>query len=97
MEESLKFSYIELFRMTDKKSIPQLRMKFIRAYNQGVSISEIARRFNTSKNVINKWVKCCEHSGSDALSDKSRKPKHSPNKTDEAIQQRILALREKTN
>lgn len=83
--------------MTDKKSIPQLRMKFIRAYNQGVSISEIARRFNTSRNVINKWVKRCEHSGSDALSDKSRKPKHSQNKTDESIQQRILELREKTN
>jgi len=96
MEEPLKFSYMELYRMTDKKSIPQLRMKFIRAYNQGVSISEIARRFNTSRNVINKWVKRCEHSGSDALSDKSRKPKHSPNKTDESIQQKILEFRAKT-
>ena len=97
MEEPLKFSYMELYRMTDKKSIPQLRMKFIRAYNQGVSVSEIARRFNTSRNVINKWVKRCEHSGSDALSDKSRKPKHSPNKTDESIQQKILELRAKTS
>jgi transposase len=71
-------------------------MKFIRAYNQGISISEIARRFNTSRNIIKKWIKRYEHSGSDALSDKSRKPIHSPKKTDESIQKKILALREKT-
>jgi len=82
--------------MTDKKSIPQFRMKFSKAYHHGVSISEIARRFNTSRNIINKWVKRCEPSGSDALSDKSRKPKHSPNKTYESIQQKILEFRVKT-
>jgi transposase len=90
-------SYIELYRMTNKKSIPQLRMKFIRAYNQGISISEIARRFNTSRNVIKKWIKRYEQSGSDALSDQSRKPVHSPNRTDESIQQKVLDLKEKTH
>jgi transposase len=72
-------------------------MKFIRAYNQGISISEIARKFNTSRNVIRKWIKRYEQSGINAISDQSRKPVHSPNRTNESIQQKVLELKQKTN
>ncbi|MFP3492577.1 helix-turn-helix domain-containing protein, partial [Pseudomonas sp. SIMBA_059] len=56
--------------------------------------SQLARRFNVSRPTVDKWIS--RHVGGDlkSLAELSRRPHHSPNKTDDEILARIVAMKD---
>lgn len=74
-----------------------LRKEFIMLFNQaGVNKSALCRHFGISRKTGQKWLQRYEKEGDKGLTDRSRRPHHSPNKTDHGIEQNILALRDQT-
>jgi transposase len=61
------------------------------ARGQGVSVSELARRFGISRKTAYKWL--ARASTDEPLSDRSRRPRTSPTRTDEDIAQALVELR----
>lgn len=61
------------------------------ARSQAISVSELARRFGVSRKTVYKWMD--RHAAGEPLSDRSRRPEHSPLKTAAAIEQAVVALR----
>ncbi len=88
--------YGELYRQRNKQASMIGREKLVAIHAQTGSISATARRCETSRNVVRKWVRRFEAEGLAGLEDRSRRPRHSPNRTPEAVQERILAERDKT-
>ncbi|MEO0082566.1 MAG: helix-turn-helix domain-containing protein [candidate division WOR-3 bacterium] len=88
--------YGELYRQRKKQASMIGREKLVAIHAQTGSISATARRCKTSRNVVRKWVRRFEAEGLAGLGDRSRRPRHSPNRTPEAVQERILAERDKT-
>ncbi len=74
-----------------------LRKEFIMLYNQpGINKSALCRRFGISRKTGLKWVRRYRETGDKGLIDQSRKPHHSPNKTNHEMEQHILTLRDDT-
>lgn len=74
-----------------------LRKEFIMLFNQqGVNKSALCRRFGISRKTGHKWVERYQAAGDAGLIDRTRKPHHSPNKTDSKMEQTILTLRDET-
>jgi transposase InsO family protein len=78
-----------------EESIMSIRREFARlAGQEGANVRELCRRYGISPTTGYKWI---ERAGDPAetYQDRSRRPAHSPNRTDEATEQLILALRDK--
>lgn len=58
----------------------------------GLSVAELARRFGVSRKTVYKWMNRQAAHGSAGLTDQSRRPRHSPHRTPDAIQQQVLSL-----
>src|SRR5437762_11615837 len=70
------------------------RIEFIGSYVSGrYSITELCERFGISRKTAYKWIARFESDGVDGLKELSRRPKHSPSKTDADVEQRLLGLR----
>ncbi|MBY8965953.1 MULTISPECIES: IS481 family transposase [Pseudomonadota] len=61
------------------------------AHQQGVSVSELARRFGISRKTAYKWLARAEAGAS--MADRSRRPRHSPARTPPEAEQAVVALR----
>ena len=61
---------------------------------EGANMSELCRRFGISRRVGYKWRGRYEAHGEAGLADRSRRPRRSPGQTPEALEARVLELRE---
>ena len=84
--------YYRIMRMKSNYFELRLRMVML-AREEG--ISESARRFETTRVTVRKWLRRFEEESSDGLKDRSRRPKHSPNKLSKRRERRIVELRKK--
>jgi transposase InsO family protein len=65
-----------------------------------MSVSAAAMRFGVSRKTAHKWLKMFDadpNATASALTDRSRRPVHSPRRTDADIQSKALALRDRHN
>jgi transposase InsO family protein len=70
------------------------RREFVNfARQEGVNVRELCRRFGISPTTAYKWIRRGQEQ-SETYDDRSRRPLHSPNQTDEAIERKVLALRD---
>ena len=73
-----------------------LRQEFMAlAENEGVNFSELCRRFGVSRKTGYKWRRRYREKGSAGLPDRSRRPRHSPRRSREAIEEKVLAIRDR--
>lgn len=59
----------------------------------GVSVSEVAERVGVSRQAVYDWLERHRADPESGLNDRSRRPHTSPTRTDEAIEQRVIAER----
>jgi len=65
----------------------------IESYQKAQSIKKTAYLWGTSRDVVRKWIRRWEERGVDL----SRKPKDSPNKVPEEIEEKVIKKREERN
>jgi transposase InsO family protein len=70
------------------------REEFVRYYEQIENMAKACREFDITRKTGYKWWNRYQDDGLDGLTDRSRRPKTSPNKTPEETEQRILEVRE---
>jgi transposase len=70
-----------------------VRKKAIKKYLDGEKISHICTELNRSKPWFYKWYNRYKQKGEQGLKSKSKRPKHSPNKTPKKIEQLIINIR----
>ena len=77
-----------------KEATPMsLRTEFVAlAHGQGVSMSELARRFGISRKTAYKWLQ--RAAADEPLSNRSRQPHSSPTRTDEVMEEAVVRLRQ---
>ena len=76
-------------------SIMSQRYEFVTlASAEGASISRLCRRFGISRKTGYKWLRRFREGGAGALQDRSRRPRSSPNRTAESMEEAILRVRE---
>jgi len=80
------------------ESVMEQRLQFvIEARQQGATMSELCRRYGISRETGYKWLKRYESKlRVEALQDQTRRPHHSPQRTSEEQEQKVLAVRDKT-
>jgi len=79
-----------------EESIMSLRREFVELASQSrVNISQLCRRFQISREVGYKWLKRYREEGLPGLVDRSRRPKHSPGRTEAVIEKRVLSVRDR--
>lgn len=72
-----------------------LRFEFVKfALADGLTISELCRRFDISRKTGYKWINRFLQEGYSGLADRSCRPKTSPNKTRNALEKAILQVRQ---
>lgn len=77
-----------------KVSVMDQRREFVRLASQpGVNRRELCRRFGISADIGYKWLGRFA-GGDDVLADRSRRPEHSPGRSDPAIEGRVLEVRD---
>lgn len=70
------------------------RMELVRRVAGGMSVTEAARHSGVSRVTAYKWLRRFASDGEAALRDRSRAPRRRPHATDDALIDRILALRD---
>jgi transposase len=88
----MDLSYKELYMIDPQKA----RQKMIEVYQQERNVSEVARLFHTSRNLVHKWIKRFSSEGVKGLKDRSRRPKHLPNKTMDSLEEVVIKARKAT-
>lgn len=72
-----------------------LRQEFLYLASQpGSNFSQLCQRFGISRKTGYKWLQRYQESGATGLADRSRRPRHSPGRTDPAVEQQVLAIRD---
>jgi transposase InsO family protein len=78
-----------------EKSTVSLRQEFVwLAAQEGANKRELCRRFGISPKTGYKWLARAADEGPAPLADRSRRPHTSPARSDQAIEQAVLALRQ---
>jgi transposase InsO family protein len=76
-------------------STMRLRQEFLSLADQpGSTFSELCQRFGISRKTGYKWLQRYQQTGAAGLADRSRRPQHSPRRTDAAIEAQVLAIRD---
>jgi len=72
------------------------RLSFvIEAHNQKENLSGLSRRYGISRQTGYKWLKRYQAAGTiEGLQERSRRPEHSPRRTNSEVEQRVLAIRD---
>ena len=87
-----KLAYRAVYAMNKVEA----RRLLIQTYQKTGNLSQTARHWHTSRQVVRKWARRYEQSGSDGLHDLPRHPKSSPRKTPPQVEQQVLEARKKT-
>src|SRR5881396_705427 len=78
-----------------ERSTMSLRQEFVALGQQpGSNFSQLCRRFGISCKTGYKWLQRYRESGASGLADRSRRPKHSPRRSQPAIEQQVLSIRD---
>jgi len=73
-----------------------LRYEFVKfALIDGSNISELCRRFDISRKTGYKWINRFLNKGYSGLSDLSRRPKTTPNRTDKVLEDAVVEVRKR--
>lgn len=88
-------SYFE--RIRDSKDPVKIRLKIIEYLDKCKSISETARKFKVSRQIVRKWEKRFREKGIEGLKDKPKTPKKKRTVLTEEIIKLILKLRKEYN
>jgi len=72
----------------------EARKRLIRTFQETGNISETARRWHTSPQVVHKWLRRYQKEG---LRDRSCHPHHSPRQTPPEVEQQVPEARRATN
>lgn len=73
-----------------------LRKEFVELAKQaGRDMTSLCKRFGISRTTGYKWIERYQQEGDSGLTDRSRQPKHSPQRTSDRVKDEICALREK--
>src|SRR6267142_3456467 len=76
-------------------SVMSLRWEFVELASQsGVHFTELCERFQISPKTGYKWVKRYRQEGIEGLADRSCRPQHWPRRSAEAIEEKVLSVRE---
>ena len=76
-------------------STMSLRQEFLALAQQpGSNFSQLCRRFGISRKTGYKWRRRYRETGATGLADRSRRPEHSPRRSEPAIEQQVLAIRD---
>lgn len=74
----------------------ELRLEFVTlAMREDANISALCRRFGVSRTTGYKWIRRYKAEGKDGLKDQSRKPRSSPNKTSDRVEEAVCSVRRK--
>lgn len=77
------------------KSAVDYRCAFVLlATQEGANVRELCRRYQFSPRTGYKWIRRYRSGGEGALTDRSRRPKTSPRRTESAIEQAVIAQRD---
>lgn len=74
------------------RTVVDQRVSAVKSVNDGVSVTEVARQYGVSRQAVYDWLARAKD-GPQALEDRSRRPHHSPRRTAEEIERRLLAER----
>jgi transposase len=88
----MDISYKESYAMNPKET----RRKVVESYIATGSISQTARLWHTSRNVVRKWVRRYNQEGIAGLEDRSHRPHHSPTRTPSELEEKVIAARQAT-
>src|SRR5688572_18860020 len=77
------------------RTIVDQRIAAVKLVESGVAVSEVAQRSGVSRQAVYNWIEQYRADPEAGLNDRSRRPHHSPTRTDEAIEQRIIAERKR--
>lgn len=80
-------------RIKDSKNPIKIRLRILEYLHQCQSVSETARRFGVSRQIIRKWEKRFEEQGIDGLKDRSKTPKKRRTVLTEEIKDLILKIK----
>jgi len=79
-------------------SVMAQREEFVRlAMMPGANMSELCRRFEISRDKGYKWLGRYRSEGCSGLTDRSRRPHHSPGRTDDETEASVLRIRAQSN
>ena len=79
-----------------KRSTVSLRLEFVLlALKEGSNFAELCRRYEIQRRIGYKWLDRYRSEGEAGLQDRSRRPLGSPNRTAEAVEAAVIALRGK--
>jgi transposase len=67
----------------------------VAAYRREKTLAELCREFGISRPVGYEWLKRYRQGGVAAMAERSRRPQHSPGRTEERLEQRVLELRQR--
>jgi len=77
-----------------ESNVIEERLRFvIAASRQEKSIAALCREFEISRQTGHTWLKRYREGGSSQVADRSRRPAHSPNRTDAEMEAAVVALR----
>jgi transposase len=68
----------------------EARKLLIETYEETGNLSETARRWQTSRHVVSKWVRRYQAEGEAGLEDQSRRPHNSPRQTPPEIEEQVM-------
>src|SRR5215217_2838549 len=75
-------------------SAMQARIEFVKlASQEGTNIRELCRRFRISSATAYKWIRRYREGGEADLKERSRRPKSSPNRSEEEFENHVLRIR----
>lgn len=73
-----------------------LRLEFVTlAMQEEANVRDLCRRFGISPKTGYKWLERYCEAGSEGLKDRSRRPRHTPRRTSQALEQQVIELRQK--
>ena len=78
-----------------EKTIVEQRLSAIELLALGMSVRDVAERMGVSRQAVYDWQKRHAEQGAEGLKDRSRRPHHSPHRTAERIEQRLIEERNK--
>lgn len=88
----MEVSYKEVYKMNRKEA----KQKLLETYWKTGNISETARQWSTSRQVVRKWVRRYDEKGNDGIIEHSRRPHHYPAKTSKRIEELVIQARKET-
>lgn len=73
------------------KTVEELRFEFVRAAQRSSNFSSLCREYGITRKTGYKWLE--RYKAGQPMTDQSRRPNTSPNRTPEAVEQLVLAVR----